>query len=104
MTEPELNVTDAGIMQEVAPEQQLTKRDLFMAELNYAAKAHTHLWVATAAYVLTEDTLRDMETESPNLDTENLRQVGIGCFICERPYDKRELKRKCNGQPKPGRR
>lgn len=93
-----------GIQQEATPHQQLTKADLFTAELNYARKSHTHLFVATAAYVLSEETLRDMETSPPLFDLENLRQVLIGCFVCEEPYDKRMLKRKCSGEPKRSRR
>lgn len=97
-------VADTGILQNIDEERQLTKLDLFCGEVVYAIKSHTHLWTATALYMLSEETMRTLSEEAPNLDMENLRQVGVGCFVCQEPYDPRLLKRKCKGEPKRARR
>lgn len=89
-----------AILQEVTPGQQaaLVGADRLGQAIDYGAKSGTHVWVATALYLVSGETL-----DSPDkllLDRENLAQILVGCFACEQAFDKRLLKRRCPGEPK----
>lgn len=85
---------------EVTVQNQLTKRELFAGELTYAMRSEQHMWVATAAFVVDKNILKAGGGETTLLDHNNLRQVGVGCFVCEKAFDPRLLDRKCTGDPK----
>ena len=71
-------------------------------EIEYAVKAGEHLWTAIVTYLSSKQALRDnYENNQPlNMDSENLLQVHVGCFICEEPFEPKMLDRRCKGQPK----
>lgn len=52
-----------------------------------------HVWVAVAAFRVTEESIRSGEPQ--HLDRENLATIDIGCFQCEQPYSERLSYRKC---------
>lgn len=76
----------------------------FEKSITYATKAHEHLWVAIASYVLADATIKGIATGepglTPSLDIENLAGVQIGCFICEQALDRKLVGRRCPGEPR----
>lgn len=84
--------------QEYNPTQQIAKEDQFTEEIAAAKKQRDHLWVAVVAYKVTEQSLKNMHEEFINLDTENIRSISVGCFICEKEYSELIAKRNCTGE------
>lgn len=94
------HVVGQGVRQHIGGEQLLKIDDRYQREYDWARKAERHLWVATCAYVLSDDAVGNMATESINLDAESLLSApAVGCFICEEPYSTRLRHRKCPGEP-----
>lgn len=88
-----------GDMQHVGPNQVEAKERLFSQDIDYAMKSKTHLWTAVTVHVLSADALRRRESEAPIFDLESLRSVQLGCYLCEKKFEPRELDRKCKGKP-----
>lgn len=59
-----------------------------------------HVWIVTAVYRVTPAQIEALEAHTEHLDAENLAMVAIGCFVCERPYEKRLTFRRCSGEPR----
>lgn len=98
MDTPELNVTSLGIKQEAPP----PNAEKLEKELQYHIKAGKHLWNTIAMYLSTEENVRAAYAgEAPLImDKENLMTLHVGCFICEEPYRKEMLNKRCKGEPK----
>lgn len=60
-----------------------------------------HFWVAIASYrVSAEQALAASEPGNKVLlDMENLLDLGVGCFRCEKMFTKHEMKTRCEGKP-----
>jgi hypothetical protein len=68
-------------------------------ELLKQTKEGEHVWIAAAAFRLSEDNLKD-STGRIHMDRENLATIAVGCFICEQQFQQRLFFRKCPGEPK----
>jgi hypothetical protein len=101
VAEHELGVFGSGIQQWAGRETSERLQARFDQAYEYATKSNTHLWIATAAYFVSDDALTRMD-EPLNLDLENLAMFpGIGCYVCEEPFTQRLRHRKCKGEPGP---
>jgi hypothetical protein len=69
-------------------------------ELMEPARPGEHVWMVTAVYRVTPETIAALEAHEASLDAENLALVLTGCFVCEQPYAKRLTYRVCPGEPK----
>lgn len=74
--------------------------DAMDAAMAYAVKAQEHLWVATACHRLSAAALDRMDSEPLHFDAESLIATGIGCYVCEEPWEKRLTRRRCPGEPR----
>lgn len=93
----EANWHSLGDKQRIDPGMQKNRLD---REYNYAKRSHTHLWQAIITHKLSVQALENMETESLILDAESMMGLPlIGCFVCEQPYSRELLRRKCPGEP-----
>lgn len=76
----------------------------FDATLSYAEKAGDHVWMAMAAYGLTDQAAKAVATGDPSytasLDVENLRVLTVGCYRCEQALSARLVGRRCPGEPR----
>lgn len=72
----------------------------------YARKSRTHMWVSFAIYLHSTDALRDEHDRAISagdsraemtLDVDNLCDVQMCCYICERVFAPRLLNRACAG-------
>jgi GAF domain-containing protein len=91
-----------GMVQEVTPARQQSADATLDAELAQAAAAGRHYWQAIAQYRLSEESARDvvgLGGGTPHLDSENLRGVMVGCFICEQPVSPALIDARCPGDP-----
>jgi len=77
----------------------VAREDKMDRAIEYAIKSQSHLWTATACHQLTEKRLAG-PLEGLQLDGESLLMVVIGCYICEEPFKRRLLLRRCPGEPK----
>ena len=68
-------------------------------ELLEQAREGEHVWIAAAAFRLSEDSLKD-STGRIHMDKENLASIAVGCLICEQQFEQRLFFRKCPGEPK----
>jgi hypothetical protein len=66
-----------------------------------------HVWTAMAVYRISAEQAR-AAYDNPDgsdpaallyLDQENLANIMVGCFACEKPYSKRLSYRRCKGEP-----
>ena len=90
-----------GVKQFASQETLGKIEEKFKQLYDYAIKSETHLWIATGAYHLSDETLRNMENNPLLLDLENLlMEPQIGCYVCEEPFQMRLLTRKCKGEPR----
>jgi hypothetical protein len=75
----------------------------FDRELAYAEKAQDHVWMAMAAFSITDRAAKAIATGdpsfTPSLDHETVRVVTIGCYRCEQALDARLVGRRCPGEP-----
>lgn len=77
--------------------------DRLDSEIEYAVKSKTHLWHSISVHKMSVTALEQMATEPLILDSENLLTLPmLGCYVCETPYERRLLHRKCPGEPKDG--
>lgn len=90
---PPGHVAGAGIR------YQPVSKDRLEARLIAADKPGEHLWIMTAAWLMT-DPANARDPGTPKLmDAENLVMfAGPGCFKCERPYSGQMAKRRCLGK------
>jgi hypothetical protein len=68
-------------------------------ELLVPARPGEHVWIAAAAYVLAAERIRGRLTDHVLLDSENLAELTIGCYVCEQPWSERLSYRRCPGEP-----
>lgn len=94
-----------GDEQEVTAARQEHARAAFDKAYEYAVRAHEHLWIVTLAHHATDGTLDALDGASdqmPLLDADTLAfPPGVGCYVCEEPYNRRERRRRCKGEPNP---
>jgi hypothetical protein len=58
-----------------------------------------HMWIVSAAYSVTTDTLKRLGSEQLLFDAENVLTIELGCFICEQPFADALLDVPCPGEP-----
>jgi hypothetical protein len=91
-----------GQMVEANPARQASARRSMDEEITEALATHSHYWLAIAQHRLTDASARivvGLEAGSPNLDTESLRGVDVGCFICEQQVSPLLIGGRCPGDP-----
>ncbi len=88
---------DDGTVIALGPDQLEAKNRAFVAEVEYAIKAHTHVWTVMQLHVVSGDTLAEhlAREEAPMLDGETFRGIEVGCYACEQRFDPRLVTRKC---------
>lgn len=97
--------TALGDQQEVNPTRLSGIEERFQAAYAYAIKSQTHLWGVTVMHQATDGTLDvfDGAEGQPLLDADTLLMTpAVGCYVCESPYEPRERRRRCTGEPKGG--
>jgi len=87
------HVTGAGIRYQPASKDRLERR------LIAADKPGEHLWIMTAAWLMTDPGAHRDPSTPTLMDAENLVMfAGPGCFKCERAYSAKMAKRRCLGK------
>ena len=82
----------------VDPEVMLARHEGFEKDIEYAKKAHTHLWTVMVTFRLSDDMAEKMARGmnlNPQLDRENIVNVGVGCYMCEKELDPRLIGKRC---------
>jgi hypothetical protein len=98
---PEGHWEGLGDLQEATTGRQLGAEAELEQRLAKAMSRHEHLWIVVVTHFASDQMLAAFSGESgenPILDHETIAmRPGIGCWICEEPYDKRTAHRKCRG-------
>lgn len=100
---PRVGWTGQGVSQHVSGEQRQTREVLMDREVARAVRQGEHYWLAIASFRLGPDAVRTVLGEregSPHLDTENLRDVSVGCFVCEQAATPANVGARCPGEPR----
>lgn len=104
--EDESDLTDGirgmGVMQETPPAVMAGKQERFMEEIRVAMLAGDHVWIAVVTHRMSSQALLAAKTESLNFDSESVRMVQVGCYVCETPWAEKHARRRCPGEPKGG--
>lgn len=59
-----------------------------------------HLWIATAAHVLSDESAATAHNGGQvHLDAETVAFIGVGCYVCEQSYSSQLAARRCTGDP-----
>lgn len=69
-------------------------------EVEFALKAREHYWHVMQVHRISPDALDRAAFEALIQDTESLRMMMVGCFICEQSWEPHMTRRKCPGPPK----
>ena len=89
--------------QRVATERVKTADERLQKDIEYAEKSQTHLWIAAVVHRVSQQAAEEIalrpETYEPRLDMETLSSVEFGCFICEQPLLRTNVKKRCTGDP-----
>lgn len=85
------------MFQHMTGDQARAAQERFDADVAYAEKAEEHLWIVAVAHRITaEKALRvTAGEEDAILDAESVGYTGIGCFRCERAFDRRLVGKRC---------
>lgn len=91
-----------GNGQTINPQRQVGARSAFDADVSFAEKSHTHLWVVMITHRATDQMLDAFgdpdDSNMPILDADTLAQPpAVICWICTQPYEPRLRLRRCNG-------
>ena len=95
-------VSTDGTVQHADPGRINRSNATFQQALDYAEKAQTHVWIATAAHLVSDAQAKRLANGSDEpviMDLENLAVMGIGCYRCEEPLNPRLVDRRCPGDP-----
>lgn len=88
----------------VGPSQAEAAEARMRAAYSQAIRQRRHLWIVTAAHLLSDDDARAIASEQPFsgsiLDHENLAHIAPGCFVCEEPLTAELYARPCPGEPR----
>lgn len=94
--------TDPADLQLIGPTQVAGLRARFDADEAYAKQSGQHLWVAIQTHVVSADTLdASLRGEPPMFDRESLRDLNVGCYVCEQAWTPQLTRRRCPGEPRP---
>lgn len=96
---PEIGTVGLGVTQHVSGDRMRTVGEQFDADLSYAEKAEEHVWIIAVAHKISaEAALAMVEGGEPMmLDAESVRVTGVGCYRCEKPFDRRLIGKRCRG-------
>ncbi len=95
-------VSTDGTVQHADADRINRSSTAFDRELEYAEKAGTHLWIAVAGHRLSDAQAKRVANGSDEpviMDLENLAIMGISCYRCEEPLNRRLIDRRCPGDP-----
>lgn len=76
--------------------------DRFQERVDALAGTGVHVWIANAAYGVSEERAQRVLAGDPEplvLDRENLVVLAIGCYACEEPLTRRTAARRCRPVP-----
>jgi len=91
-------MTGTGVTVAVDGDRIQRASNRFNEQLRVARLAGEHVWVATVAHRVDDPTAA--VAGQLHLDAESIVYAGVGCFICETPYEPRMLTRRCKGEPR----
>lgn len=96
----ERDFTPSGVTQEVGS-RVAAARLRFDEAIRVAELSGDHVWtVIVSHHIRNAEALAD--PSSLLLDGESVADIRVGCYVCEKPYEAREIKRRCPGEPKIG--
>lgn len=74
--------------------------DRMQQAVQRAKRTGSHLWVAVAAFEVSDRSVATIATEPLLLDHESLLSIQVGCYVCEQGFAPRLRYRLCSGEPK----
>lgn len=99
-------VAGTGTFQQIGPDQQRAAQDVLAREAETARRMKSHLWVVIVTHRASTQVLDSIDAQQDGdsgpalLDTETmLGAPSIGCYVCERGYERILRHRKCPGDP-----
>jgi hypothetical protein len=95
-------VSTDGTVQHVDPGRLGRANDSFQKDIDYALASQSHLWIAMAAHRITPalaKRIAEGSTEPVVMDLENLAVMGVSCYVCEEPLNRKLVDRRCPGDP-----
>lgn len=98
-----IQVTGSGVTQQVTSGRAQSAEERFDAEMGYAEKAKTHLWIFIVTHRLTDQRAKEIaagDASATLLDVETIGVTGVGCYRCEQPLEARLVGKRCPGEPK----
>jgi hypothetical protein len=97
----ELASASLGVTQHVPGDRMQRSAAQFDAQVAYAVKAEEHVWIVAVAHSISaEAALAALEGREPViLDAESVRVTGVGCYRCEKPFERRLIGKRCRGVP-----
>lgn len=87
-------IFDTGVTEFVGEARMRLMYANFEAEYDKALESKEHYWVGTMMYKINPPL-----EEGHLFDAAMLRSAAFGCYICEQPYSRRLMHRKCTGEP-----
>jgi hypothetical protein len=99
-----VNLHPTGVVQRVEAARIKTADEKLEADLEYAIKSQSHLWIGAVVHRVSQQlaesiALRPATTE-PHFDAESLSSIEFGCFICEEPLTRAIVRKRCPGEPR----
>ena len=93
-------VTPTGEVEEVEADWLTMAQQKFAEEIRVAMLAGDHVWISVVTHRVSSQVL--LAEEPTHLNSETVRMVQSGCYVCEKPFDPRLAGRRCQGEPKGG--